>query len=218
MKKNGWKIIGIIIFIGSIIFLCFGFDKLINMNKSRNAYVGLDAYNYIINSSRATAYFVLSAFFLLSSIGCGIFYYFTNLHLNNKENEDNSIEYRYCGKDLNSLKVIEEDTRVCPYCAETVKKTAIICRYCGKDLKKYDEDQQNKIVEDEQRKEVELKEKVKDIESLLKDETICNEAKERRRIYSKKMAVEYLKEKASEVGINSEGVVEDTIDILLGFN
>ena len=125
---------------------------------------------------------------------------------------------RYCGRDLNPTKVIEEDTRICPYCAETVKKAALICRYCGKDLKKYDEEQQIKIAEDEQRKKTELKEKFKDIEGLLKDETICNEAKERRRIYSKRMAVEYLKEKASEVGISSEGVAEDTIDILLGFN
>lgn len=125
---------------------------------------------------------------------------------------------RYCGKDLNPPKVIEEDTRVCPYCAETVKKAALVCRFCGNDLKKYDEEQQIKIAEEEQTRKNKLKEKFKDIEGLLKDETICKEAKERRRIYSKNLTVEYLKEKANEAGINSEGVTEETIDSLLGFN
>lgn len=40
-----------------------------------NAYVGGDAYNYIINGTYATAFFVLTAMFLLSSIGLMILHY-----------------------------------------------------------------------------------------------------------------------------------------------
>ena len=43
--------------------------------KYVNAYVGGDAYNYIINGTYATAYFVLTAMFVLASIGLVIVHY-----------------------------------------------------------------------------------------------------------------------------------------------
>lgn len=39
-----------------------------------NAYVGGDAYNYIINSNYATAYFVLATLFMILGIGMLIIY------------------------------------------------------------------------------------------------------------------------------------------------
>lgn len=60
----------------SLIFICIGFDKLLRYKNGdvypyelHNAYVGGDAYNYIINGNYATAYFVLATLFVLLGIG-----------------------------------------------------------------------------------------------------------------------------------------------------
>lgn len=56
-----------------------GVDKMTNYYNSDykqiNAYVGGDAYNYIINSNYATAFFVLTAMFVLAAIGLMILHY-----------------------------------------------------------------------------------------------------------------------------------------------
>ena len=63
---------GIIWIIIAIIFMCIGFHKLWFYENPEygtkiNAYVGGDAYNYIINAGKATAYFVTSLAFMASA-------------------------------------------------------------------------------------------------------------------------------------------------------
>jgi len=74
-QSNTYITMSTISFIVATIFIWIGFDKINNYSNpdsayltSRNAYVGGDAYNYIINGTYATAYFVLGIGLLL--IGC----------------------------------------------------------------------------------------------------------------------------------------------------
>lgn len=59
-----------------------GIDKMIHYNAGDrypyepvNAYVGGDAYNYIINSNYAASFFVLTAMFVLAAVGLLIVHY-----------------------------------------------------------------------------------------------------------------------------------------------
>ena len=59
-----------------------GIDKMVRYYNSesvpslnKNAYVGGDAYNYIINGNYATAFFVLTTMFVLASIGLMVLHY-----------------------------------------------------------------------------------------------------------------------------------------------
>lgn len=60
------KIVSVILIVGSIIFAYIGFDKINNYDNSEysstttNAYVGGDAYNYIINGTYFTGYMIAS--------------------------------------------------------------------------------------------------------------------------------------------------------------
>lgn len=79
-KMSGWCKTAIVSLICGIITLCCGFYKMFCYDAGEvvNAYVGGDAYNYIINGTYATAYFVLTAMFVLASIGLVIIHYLSN--------------------------------------------------------------------------------------------------------------------------------------------
>ena len=71
-----WCLLSIISLLSGCFCFYKGIDKMINYNSGEfypyetvNAYVGGDVYNYIINGAYANAFFVLTAMFILSSIG-----------------------------------------------------------------------------------------------------------------------------------------------------
>ena len=85
MKPEGkglWKGLSSISFVISAIVLGLGLDKMFNYDSGEyypfeyhNAYVGGDAYNYIINGNYATGFFVLATMFALMGIGfIGLYY------------------------------------------------------------------------------------------------------------------------------------------------
>lgn len=80
-KVSGWSFLSVVSFLCSIFTLCKGIDKMTNYYNSdyssfsKNAYVGGDAYNYIINGNYATAFFVLTTMFVLAAIGLMILHY-----------------------------------------------------------------------------------------------------------------------------------------------
>ena len=82
---SGWNITAVI----AILCACFtfykGYDKMAHYYSSdyaslaKNAYVGGDAYNYIINGTYATSYFVLTTMFVLAAIGLFIVHYVSKI-------------------------------------------------------------------------------------------------------------------------------------------
>lgn len=88
----GWIITSIISFIMSGFMIYKGYDKFAHYYASEtttslnvNAYVGGDAYNYIINSNYATGFYVLATLFAILGIGFLIIYYMKNNFTKEKE-------------------------------------------------------------------------------------------------------------------------------------
>lgn len=77
-----WCFLSIASLMSGIISFIKGINRLTQYENSEyswgehiNAYVGGDAYNYIINGTHATAFFVLTAMFVLSAIGLLVVHY-----------------------------------------------------------------------------------------------------------------------------------------------
>ncbi len=81
-----WSILSILSFFKAMAFYADGYDKFSHYSNyqghSVNAYVGGDAYNYIINSNYATGYYVMSLLFAVLGIG------FLIIHFMNKFNKN----------------------------------------------------------------------------------------------------------------------------------
>ena len=81
-KYSIWSILSVISLVCACITFFKGIDKMVNYDNGDyypyelvNAYVGGDAYNYIINGTYSTAFFVLTTMFVLASIGLMILHY-----------------------------------------------------------------------------------------------------------------------------------------------
>ncbi len=75
--KKVFLVIAIVFYIVSGVMLYKGYDKMTNYYNSEystsrnvNAYVGGDAYNYIINGNYATGFFVLATGFIIAGTIC----------------------------------------------------------------------------------------------------------------------------------------------------
>ena len=70
----GLLVFGILFFIAAGYFLFQAYDKMTNYRNtdfsSVNAYVGGDAYNYIINGTYSTTYAVIALVFIVCAFGC----------------------------------------------------------------------------------------------------------------------------------------------------
>ena len=88
-RNKLWAWLSGIMFCLSFIPLYKGYDKITNYYSSDthyslnvNAYVGGDAYNYIINAGQATAFFVLTIGAALLGVGFLIVYYLSDKKVN----------------------------------------------------------------------------------------------------------------------------------------
>lgn len=107
------KVLASLFYLVSAVFLGIGFHKILAYENSEysvskvNAYVGGDAYNYIINANYATAYFVLALLFvvLASSILLVERSYLNNLEIKNTSELLKTI------KEYQKIKLVTPETK-----------------------------------------------------------------------------------------------------------
>lgn len=82
IKLSVWLKLAIASLCCGIFTFCEGLNKMFRYDSGDsyphnyvNAYVGGDAYNYIINGNYATAFFVLTTMFVLTAVGLVIIHY-----------------------------------------------------------------------------------------------------------------------------------------------
>jgi hypothetical protein len=99
--KNGYNIGAFISYCVSIVFIWIGFHKMFAYENSDdifsdkvNAYVGGDAYNYIINSNYATAYFTLATLFVILGGFLMVMGYLASKDIKDKKVFVNSEEFK----------------------------------------------------------------------------------------------------------------------------
>jgi predicted amidophosphoribosyltransferase len=101
----------------------------------------------------------------------------------------------------NKEKLAEENlssgiTKKCPFCANYIKKEAVVCQFCGRDLPHKEPAEKNKLIEEIFKEHPEVLEKT-------------NEAMEK---YGKGTYISYLKDKAKELGLGDIDVSENDIE------
>ena len=90
-KFNVWCWLAVTSLVCGCITFIKGIHRMVKYENSDyswgdhvNAWVGGDAYNYIINGTHATAFFVLTAMFVLAAIGLVIIHYLAKNNLKGK--------------------------------------------------------------------------------------------------------------------------------------
>jgi hypothetical protein len=92
--KSALIVVALIFYIVAGVMFYKGYDKMANYKNSDysslnvNAYVGGDAYNYIINGTYATGFFVLGIGFLISGTVCGAASVLSNQMSDMAENQE----------------------------------------------------------------------------------------------------------------------------------
>lgn len=107
-----------LVIIALLIFISWIFGKLLGTRLSKTA--GLIVGIILITSG----------FAFFAGISCIIY---------SQKNEDKSLELDFklnsdANSNINRPSNADNDTKECPYCAETIKLNAKICRFCNRDV------------------------------------------------------------------------------------